>query len=70
MEPLRPLFSDFVVTFRCKSSEFPRFFFCKLLACNYLVRLEGIEPSWDEIYNSLQIMANKFHSTISDKGML
>jgi len=27
------------------------------------VRLEGIEPSWDEIYNSLQIMADKFHST-------
>ncbi len=38
-------FGDFVVTFRCKSSEFPGFFFCKLLTCKYLVRLEGIEPS-------------------------
>jgi len=38
-------FSDFVVTFRCKSSQFPGFFFCKLLTCIYLVRLEGIEPS-------------------------
>jgi len=60
----------FVVKKCCKSTEFPGFFIHKSLTCKYLVRLEGIEPSWDEIYNSLQIMANKFHSTISDKGML
>jgi len=39
------VFSDFVVTFRCNSGEFPEFFFCKLLTRKYLVRLEGIEPS-------------------------
>jgi len=38
-------FSDFVVTFRYKPIEFPGFFIHKSLTYNYLVRLEGIEPS-------------------------
>ena len=37
---------DFVVTFRCNLGEFPGFSIRKYLTCNYLVRLEGIEPSF------------------------
>ncbi len=42
---VRNFLVDFVVTFRCNSSEFPGFLIHKSLAYNYLVRLEGIEPS-------------------------
>ncbi len=43
--PSSIIFGDFVVTFRCNSSEFPGFFIRKSLTYKYLVRLEGIEPS-------------------------